>query len=161
MSSLLYLEEGDFKLKQYNNNVILCHEISGISLVLFYSPRCQYSNTIFPLYKTLPNHISGCNFGLVNVNSYRSIINLSHQSTTPIKHVPLIILYVDGFPHLYYTNNFNINTIRDWIISVSNSLKQQFMQSGSKKKHIPKILEGIGIPLSDECSYIEVSEYLN
>ena len=59
-SGLLFLNKQDFNLSQGKNGMLLTNNIPGVSLLLFYSPRCPNSNAFLPIFKKLPTIINGC-----------------------------------------------------------------------------------------------------
>ena len=65
MSGLLFLAKEDFKQTAGNKGTLMCTEIGGFSLILFYSTACGYCQTMIPIFKHLPGSISGCQFGMI------------------------------------------------------------------------------------------------
>ena len=88
MSGLLFLTSDDFQIQQKSKGNVLCHNIKGFSLILFYSTQCEYCKSLIPIFKELPGTIQGCNFGMLNVNRNKKIIQMSNQTIVPITYVP-------------------------------------------------------------------------
>ena len=102
MSGLLFLTANDFQNIEKENGNVLCTNIKGFSLILFYSTQCNYCKELIPIFKNLPGQVDGCNFGMINVNKNKHIIQMSNQTIVPITYVPYIILYIDGIPFMRY-----------------------------------------------------------
>ena len=149
MSSLLFLTTDDFALSKSNDgNNVLHHEIRGFSLILFYSTNCVYCQKINPIFKRLPEIVNGCQFGMVNVSMNKTLIGMAAKSITPIKYVPLIILYINGRPYMKYDGPPEENEIRRFILEVSNSVRDSGFTQVTKEKGIPAYT--IGNPLCGE-----------
>lgn len=158
MSSLLFLSTDDFMLSKGENGDVLHHDIRGFSLILFYSKQCVYCQQIIPVFKRLPEIVTGCQFGMVNVSINKSLIGMSMKSITPIKYVPLLILYINGRPYMLYKGPPEENDIRRFILEVSNAVQESGFSQVTKERGIPAYT--IGTPLcgdGDVC-YWEFSE---
>ena len=162
-SNLLYLSSDDFTLVNQNPSV-LCHDISGFSLLLFYSTQCVYCHKLVPIFKQLPDVIRGCQFGIINVSVNRKVIEMARNSITPIKYVPLIILYYQGKPYMRYDGPANIEEIRRFIIEVSNSMQNEKQVPYTQEEHTNTQKEipayALGSPLCGEngVCYLEYDE---
>ena len=158
MSSLLFLQTDDFSLRKGEQGQVLCHDIRGFSLVLFYSTQCVYCQQIIPIFKRLPDIVNGCQFGMINVSMNKQLIRLSKSSITPIEYVPLIILYINGSPYMRYDGPPEENEIRRFILEVSNLVQKSGFSNVTKEKGIPAYT--IGNPLCGEGNvcYLEFDE---
>ncbi len=158
MSSLLFLTTDDFSIKGYEDRNILYHEIRGFSLVLFYSTQCVYCQKIIPIFKRLPDIVNGCQFGMINVSMNKTLINMSANSTTQIRYVPLLILYINGYPYMRYEGKHEEGAIRQFILSVSNDVQESGFSRVTKEKSIPAYC--IGNPLCGEgdVCYLEYND---
>ena len=125
MSGLLFLTAEDFHLKTDGENTILEHEVNGFTLVLFYSTHCTHCNKLVPIFKQLPGTITGCLFGMINVNKNLSVIKKSENTITPLTYVPYIILYYNGRPYMRYDGPSSIKEINTFVINVTDSIKRQ------------------------------------
>ena len=123
MSGLLFLQSEDFNVQAGTKGDIVCNVIRGISLVLFYSPRCVYCQRLIPIFKKLPGSIGGCQFGMINVTSENTIVAMSRNTVVPIEYVPLIILYVNGKPFIRYDGEHHEEKIREFLLDVTNKLQ--------------------------------------
>ena len=131
---ILFLTNNDFKLQKNNNQPNLCTTIPGFSLLYFYSTQCVYCQTLIPLYKKLPSMVQGCQFGMINISNNKQLVYRSQSTTTVLKYVPYIVLYVHGKPFMRYDGPHKLNEIRRFILEVHNDLKHK--QSFSNKKEM-------------------------
>jgi len=144
MSGLLFLTSKDFNLR----NQLLCNNIPGMSLVMFYSTECVHCQKLIPIIKTLPNIVNGCQFAIINVSKNRQIVGMSQKSKSPIKYVPYIILYVNGQPFMRYDGPQKMNEIRKFIFEVHNTIKhkQKFAKQEQKEEKKSNASKTNGIP---------------
>ena len=77
-------------------------------------------------------YVWGCQFGMINISNNKQLVYRSQSTTTVLKYVPYIVLYVDGKPFMRYDGPHKINEIRRFILEVHNDLKHK--QSFSKKQ---------------------------
>jgi thiol-disulfide isomerase/thioredoxin len=130
--SILFLTGEDFNVQKGMNGGLLCHGIPDFSLILFYSTYCQHCQTIIPVFKRLPSAINGCQFGMINVSSNKSVVEMSQSTITPIKYVPYIVFYVNGKPFMIYKGPYTEGDIRNFVVEVANNIQQK--QQFSKEK---------------------------
>jgi len=137
MSGLLFLTANDFQNIEKENGNVLCTNIKGFSLILFYSTQCNYCKELIPIFKNLPGQVDGCNFGMINVNKNKHIIQMSNQTIVPITYVPYIILYIDGIPFMRYDGESNQDEILNFIIEVANKVKEkrQFSNKNNQEEN--------------------------
>lgn len=165
MSGLLFLTASDFSIQRGSKGNIMCNEIKGFSLILFYSTHCTYCQTLIPIFKRLPGTIEGCQFGMINVSTNKHCVQMSKNTIAPISYVPYIVLYVNGRPFMVYKGPYDTNEISRFIIAMAKNLqkKRQFVTNQSKnteKKKIPDFT--VGIPVygdgNDKVCYLDFSE---
>jgi hypothetical protein len=125
MSGLLYLSNNDFKVTNGVNGPILCTNIKGLSLILYYSNQCKYCGTVISIFKKLPGSLMGCQFGIVNVSMSKEVVKASAKTNTPLEYVPFILLYVDGRPFMSYDGKHDITDIINFIKDAISKLQQQ------------------------------------
>src|SRR5438105_828544 len=101
-SSLLFLMDDAFTLRQSKTDRLLCNNLPGISLVLFYSDDCKHCEDCIPIFEQLPNNLNGCAFAIVNLDKNKKLVELSRDTLLQIEYVPLIVAYVDGKPYVRY-----------------------------------------------------------
>lgn len=143
MSGLLFLSSEDFAVQQGTNGNILCHNIPGFSLILFYSTNCVHCQSLIPIFKKLPGTLGGCQFGMINVSTNKKCVMMSQNTNAPIQYVPYIVLYVNGKPFMAYKGPNDEEQIKRFIIDVANNLQQKQQFSKEKVKQEPN---NSGIP---------------
>jgi thiol-disulfide isomerase/thioredoxin len=165
MSGLLFLQSNDFCIQNGQKGEIVCNNIRGISLILMYSTKCQHCQQLIPIFKRLPGTIGGCQFGMINVSTERDIVSMSRNSISPIKYVPLIILYVNGKPFIRYDGPHSEQDIRSFLIEVTNKIqaKERFSSEKNKEnsknsREIPEYTVGYPLYGDDEDFYLEFTE---
>ena len=173
MSGLLFLQKDDFSIQRGTKGDILCHNIRGLSLILFYSTNCQYCRELIPIFKSLPGQLGGCQFGMINVSLEKQVIAMSKATISEIKYVPLIILFVAGKPFIRYDGPHAENEIKRFIVEVSNKIqskekftnkemaKQKVQTSHSNngsKKDIPAYASGQPLWGDSDDFYLEFAE---
>ena len=152
MTGLIFFCSEDFNLKAGNKGDLLCNNIPGISLCLYYSTQCSYCQELIPEYKKLPGSISGCHFGMINVSKQKSILHMSKSTLTPIQYVPLIILYANGTPLARFDGTNDIDEIKKFVINIATKLQNEFNDDNTEESE-SKLIENeipeytIGKPL--------------
>lgn len=128
MSGLLFLTDDYFKITSTPKGDVLGNTIRGISLVLFFSTQCQYCHQFIPIFKKLPGTVGGCQFGMINISTNRSVVEKSKNTISPLTYVPYIVLYFNGIPIMSYDGPADENSIRKFVLDIVESLqaKQQF-----------------------------------
>ena len=167
MSGLLFLSSEDFNVQQGNKGNILCHNIPGFSLILFYSTHCVHCKDLIPIFKSLPGTIGGCQFGMINISNNRKCVEMSKRCITPIKYVPYIVLFINGNPLMEYKGPSQAQTLRKFVMDVANNIqqKQKFSKDivkQNKSSSIPSYC--IGIPLCGDgevCYLTSETAYAN
>lgn len=122
--SLLFFSQDDFTLRHHQDSIKLCTKVKGLSLIFFYSEKCDHCHIFFPIFKDLPKSVGGCMFGSINISHNKNLIASSKKSTTPLEYVPYIILYIDGVPFMRYDGDRSLEGIRSFIFQVASSLQQ-------------------------------------
>lgn len=163
--SLLFLSDEDFFIGKGTKGPILCTNIPGYSLILFYSDKCPHCRVLEPLFNRLPGTIQGCQFGKLHVDNNKQCIRLSKNTISPITYVPNIFLYVGGRPFMKYNGPHDIDNIRRFVIEVAQKVqnKQKFSNENVKEEPRGKIPEfTIGYPVygdpDDMRTYLEFNE---
>lgn len=165
MSGLLFLTSEDFSIQKGAKGPILCTNIQGFSLILFYSTQCIYCQKFIPTFKCLPGTIGGCQFGMINVSHNKQCVLLSRQTIAPIKEVPYIVLYVNGKPYMRYRGPHDQREISRFIIEVSRKVQanQNFAKDDKRIKEEPRGIPAytIGHPLcgpDDKVCYLDFGD---
>lgn len=162
----VFLSDTDFNIQQGKNGKLLCQNIPGISLVLFYSQQCEYCQDVFPQFEMISNQLPGCTFAYLNINKFQKVAVLSGQTIAPITYVPFIILYVNGVPYMKYNGKKTANDIGKFVSDVLSriNVNQNFSTQKTVKnlqETIPEYVNG-AIPYNVICDaeqcYITVNE---
>jgi len=151
MSGLLFLSSEDFSIQRGTKGNIMCHNIPGFSLILFYSTHCEFCQNFIPVFKKIPGTIGGCQFGMLNVSKNRETVEMSQNTISPIKYVPYIVLYINGKPFMSYKGPPEEAEIRRFVMEVANNVqkKQQFSKEKVKDETSTSIpAYTIGVPIS-------------
>lgn len=173
MASLLFLNSADFLVQDGPKGTVLCNNLQGLSMVLFYADNCVHCKNLIPIFKTLNNRISGCQFGMLNVMHNKKCIMDSRSTIGPIMEVPYMVLYVNGRPYMRYKGPHDQGEIIRFIVEISNKIRSQRAQSAkepkrsgaagsstqSEKKGIPEYT--IGTPIcgeDDKVCYLDFNE---
>jgi thioredoxin-like negative regulator of GroEL len=166
MSSILFLTSHDFTITGKGEDKQLTTQISGLSLILFYSPNCKYCTDVVPIFKQLPSLLNGCQFGIINVNTNKEIIEMSKDTTSPLTYVPFIVIYYKGEPYWSYSGPPTVTDIKNFIVEIAQKIskenKMQFMEKEADKTRKNKLTREycIGEPLcgEDGVCYLQVDE---
>jgi hypothetical protein len=165
MSGLLFLRSEDFTTQRGQKGPILCTNIQGFSLILFYSTQCEHCQSLIPIFKKLPGSVGGCQFGMINVSHNKQCVLLSRQTIAPIKVVPYILLYINGKPYMRYNGPHDPREIGRFIVEVSQKFQKK--ESFAKDDRVKKDTHGdipaytIGHPLcgpDDKVCYLEFND---
>lgn len=166
MSALLFLTDNDFKIVDGVKGPIMCHSISGLSLILFYSINCPHCQSLIPIFKSLPRYIGACQFGMVNVDTNSNCINMSKHTIAPITFVPYIVLYSNGRPYIRYNGPYNRDELLKFVSEIAKKMqtKQQFVVEKPNKMEtiIPEYTVGKplkGNPDDNVCYLTFTSAY--
>lgn len=124
MKGLFFLTQEDFSVSKGVKGNILTTGIPGVSVVLFYSTRCEHCQGLLPLFKKLPGAVSGCQFGMINISvgKNKDVVLKSRNTITDIKVVPYILLFVNGRPYMRYVGPHTIENISKFIYEVSQKV---------------------------------------
>ncbi len=137
MSGLLFLTDDYFKVTSTPKGNVLGTTIRGISLVLFFSTQCKYCHQFIPIFKKLPGTVGGCQFGMINISTNRTVVEKSKNTISPLTYVPYIVLYVNGQPIVSYDGPASENDIRKFVLDMVESLqtKQQFIPNPNQNQN--------------------------
>ena len=165
MSALLFLTADDFNVQKGQKGDILCNNLKGYCVVLFYSTQCVHCHSLIPVFKQLPGTIANCQFAMINVSMQKNVVMMSRNTVAPITYVPYIMFYVNGKPFIKYSGPYDANEIKRFIIEVSKNLqsKQKFFEETNEKqtkeKPIPEYTTGHPKEICDEnVCYLEFDD---
>ena len=126
----------------------MCNNLSGISLVLFFSKQCVHCGDVFPIFTDLHRSIPGCKFAVLNISMYPSVAMKSQQTIAPITHVPFIILYVNGRPFMKYNGKRTYQDLYNFVGEVLSRIqnKKSVSSGGNNNVNQMKMEDGDSIP---------------
>ena len=125
MAGLSFLNSSDFHVMDTPKGQIMCTNIPGFSLILFYSTQCKFCKNLIPLFKQIPKSVGGCKFGMINVSNNKECIIRSRQTIAPINVVPYILLYIDGKPYMRYKGDHDISKIANFVVDIAHKIRNQ------------------------------------
>jgi thiol-disulfide isomerase/thioredoxin len=117
MNTLKFLSDRDFKIQQGKKGNNLCVNIDGLCIVLFSSQNCPHCKDFFPQYKTLSSNFPMITFGVINIQNFKNVVFASQNTSSPITHVPYILLYFNKKPIIIYTGDFTFQAIGEFLQS--------------------------------------------
>ena len=139
MSGLLFLTSDDFNVQRGVKGPIMCTNMQGFSLILFYSTECQHCQSLIPVFKSLPGSVGGCQFGMINVSHNKQCVMMSRNTIAPIKVVPYIVLYINGKPHMRYNGPYVSEEIGRFIVEVAKKVQtQETFEKDERVKEDPR-----------------------
>lgn len=163
--SLKYLTASNFEVLQGQKGRILCNNLQGISVVLFYSKDCVYCQNALPIFNKLPSSIRSVTFCALNVTNHPSIVNMSNETIDPIRVVPYIVLYVNSKPFVRYKGKFTYNDIGEFVFELSKRLQSKQRFTISNKDNDTEVIDNEVIPPYAICKEYNCSSdgvcYLN
>jgi len=154
MSNRLFtLTDKEFTLNQTKKGYTLCNTIKGISFGVFYSSNCPHCKTALNIVNNLSKKANICNFFIINVDTYKNIVDMSQKTISPITYVPEMILYVNGRSFLKYTGQKTENDIGNFIANVIKQLQSNKTFNNNSIIDTPAPIETIGgvIPFNIVC----------
>lgn len=117
--SVRYLSDEHFS--NAGGRVLRCN-LPGIVFVMFKTQNCQHCAQTIPLFNQLAQRDMRLTWAVIDVGDYRNIITMSKSSNTPIRAVPMFILYVNGRPHANYKGQRAAKPIMLFLDKLLNSL---------------------------------------
>jgi hypothetical protein len=163
-SGLHFLTSEDFHIARGTKGNILCTQIPGFSLILFYSTNCDFCKALTPIFKKLPGTIGHCQFGMINVQTNKQCVIMSKETIAPITVVPYIILYVDGKPYMRYKGPYVQQEISKFVLEVAQKVQKQekFTKADThvqkSKNSIPQYTIGHPLCGEDDVCYLDFNE---
>ena len=137
-SSVLYLYDKDFEIREWNSkNIFALARPSGLVLVYFFTPTCDFCRTFSPFFQGLPARLKGgIQIGIVNASQREMLTKLkqSHNTTTPITEVPYVLLYNNGWPVERYTGPPDLESVKSFLETIIRErLSNQSPEANSQK----------------------------
>lgn len=136
--SVQYLSDQHFS--NAGGRALRCN-LPGITFVMFKTDTCDHCNQLLPIFQQLARQDMRITWAVVDVSRYRNIVTMSKMSSTPIRAVPMMILYVDGRPHANYKGKRHPQAIMgflDKILSTVNTDNHSFSQPTPSQNPYPQ-----------------------
>ena len=155
MASVSIVDHTHFVLQRVGEKLTLCTKLPGISMILFWTKDCEFCGELKDIIKELPNRVPNmkfatCNIGISARGSDGNIVDkpvhrMSIGSTTPINHVPFIIVYINNKPYKIYDGERSMAHVLKFISGVladiqKGATKQKTEEEGNVETYgaIPK-----------------------
>ena len=94
---------------------VLALKSTGFHVVMFMTSSCPACHNFKPLFAKVAKSDNKLHFSLCDVGKYRSVVNMSRTTTTPISSVPLVLFYVNGRPFGKYKGPPNSQHLMNFI----------------------------------------------
>lgn len=128
MTVLRFMNARDFDVGRDGS---LVHNINqGYSLILFYSTQCKHCKVAQEIFKYLNDTVVGCEFGMVNLDTNKSLIATCNKSNLPLEYVPLLVFFANGKAYMMYSGPIKENNIRQFIEQVAAAYADEYNQRG-------------------------------
>ena len=168
---MLYLDKADFVLGQQppqknggsEKKLILKNKITNsFSLIMFSGNDCDYCKELKPVFQKLVGTIPNCQIGTVNVSLQPGLAELSQQTTTPIRYVPLILFYINGTPFKEFGGNYTEANLRQFVKEVSAKANEIMGLQGSFNADDGEISKhSVGKAVSKRVCYLNFDNAYN
>ena len=123
MNSIQFLKDSNFTV---DHSGILNVNITGYSLILFYSTQCPHCKEMMEAVKHMPQIINGCSFGIINLDENKGVIQKCAKSQLKLKYVPFLVFFANGVPYMVYNGPTDENEIKRFIVQVSDAYVKEF-----------------------------------
>lgn len=124
MAGISYFTPEDFYIGQGQRGPLLCIKDNRLTLVFFFSNRCQSCAQFSEVILNCPGNIVGAQFAMVNVAQRDlAIYKMSLGTIMALDTVPFIVLYFNGKPYMRYSGAPNIREIATFINDLSVRIK--------------------------------------
>lgn len=100
--------------------------LPGIVFVMFKSENCSYCRQSLPIIQSLSKRDKRITWAIIDVSKNKDVVQKAASTNTPIKGVPMFILYANGSPIAKYKGDRTEPAIIDFI----NKLLPQLSQGG-------------------------------
>lgn len=121
MSSINFLSLSDFSESRGKLKV----SIPQFGLVLFWSSNCKYCTTAKDILALMNRKVNGCNFGMVNLDMNRELIDMCNKSGIALEHVPFFVFFANHTPYMVYSGPVAIEPLTKFVIEVSTQYHEE------------------------------------
>ncbi len=130
--SVHQLSSNNFRVVMGPTKPILVLDKPGVVLVFFKMTNCPLCKNLEPVFFGLARGENGISYGILNLDRDRKVSNMSRDTSTPIKVVPTLIIYINGRPHAKPKGtNHTIQSLRSFISRVVSSQQAHPPQSST------------------------------
>ena len=113
--SVHQLTSQNFSISGRTQKKFLNINLPGAVLVFFKMDSCPGCNSFDPIFHQLAREEVRINYAVINLTSFRDVVTMSRQSTTPIASVPLLLFFINGGPHAKYNGKKHITPMKSFI----------------------------------------------
>lgn len=138
---LIDLNHNSFKKMKGNRGYVLgIPNATNLTLLMFYSDRCEYCEQAMPelvkLNNVLQNNKLPIQVAICNVGENPQIIQESQQTVDPIKYVPYMIIYQRDRPYLRYNGKKIAQEMFSYLMEVLKRVdtRQQFVNASQSSQ---------------------------
>ena len=117
--SVQYLTDTNFTL---SGGHMLCNVQAPIMFVMFKTENCAYCQQTAPIFFDLSQREIRTKWAIADVSKYRNIIAMAKASSTPLRAVPMMILYINGRPHANYKGKRTAQHIYTFLNKILSSI---------------------------------------
>lgn len=89
--------------------------LPGIVFVMFKTDNSEPCQQAIPLFQQMSQRDMRLMWSVLDVSQFRNIVGIAKNTSTPIKAVPMFVLYVDGRPHANYKGHRTYDGIRGFL----------------------------------------------
>ena len=89
--------------------------IPGLVLVMFKQQTCQHCVNFAPQFEAMSQNDQRVRFAYIDIRQNRQVIGMAQTTNTPIKAVPLFILYLNGVPCALYKGRHEYGSMMSFL----------------------------------------------
>lgn len=125
-STIKFMEDKDF----YNGpgEMLVC-SLPKYALVMFYSTQCAHCAEMKNVFMDLNQKIEGCNFGMINVDDNKGVIDKCNKGGVELTYVPFVVFFANKKPYMVYTGPCVSSDLERFIVDVSNDYRSKNMNN--------------------------------
>jgi thioredoxin-like negative regulator of GroEL len=135
MSTPPYIVLNQNNFQSSNGKSLRLVGISGVVMVFFKTNNCNYCRSLEPIFVQLARSQPNIKWAVINITTSRDVVKMAQSTTTPIKGVPMLVLYSDGNPFAIYKGE---RTIQDISMFLNNVIPQIQQKKAFVNKNAPR-----------------------
>ena len=94
---------------------------SPASMLIFFRMQCENCAAFDPVFRELAKKDTRVQYGILDIDVHTQVGQWSLQTSTPIKAVPFLVLYVNGRPHAKFGGTKNVASISSFLTKALNT----------------------------------------